>query len=534
MARFGRTAAGLMAVLALSGVVGLSPAAAGPQNNTIEVGLAARDIGSMDPAFTGGNVDEFVVRQIFNPLISPPHGTLQTDLDQIQGELAESWEVSEDAKTWTFKLREGVQWHKGYGEVTAEDVEFSFERQLDPATGAIYASAYEIIDDVEVVDKYTVRFHLKQPNASFHATSLLPRFGAYVVPKRAVEELGQDFGLQPVGSGPYEFVSYDPQGSVELTANADYFDGAPAVERVSIRLMPETSARTFAFIGGDLDIIEGARSPGWTEDFQKQAQDAVFDALQPGSTQTMFINLTKEPFDDLKVRQAIAHALDQRIWQRAFGVLSGRLWGPAPAEFYGGLQEEDVPEELKYPHDPERAKQLLAEAGLPEGFTVPVFISEREDYRSNMLLIQDQLRKVGINIDLRVVDHSSYHADIRKDLNPLIVYSTSQPPIVVPILDAFYTSDAIVTKETANRNYSHYGDVVGSIDEELQAAISETDAEKQQQMLKDIQLQIMRDLPVIPLQTLAVLYVRQPHLDLGFEVEAGLGNYTLGEARFAE
>jgi peptide/nickel transport system substrate-binding protein len=498
------------------------------------IGVAGRDIGSMDPAFTRGNVDEFVVRQIFNPLISPPPGTLTTDLDRVQGEIAESWTVSPDAQAWTFKIREGVMWQKGYGEVTAEDVKFSFERQTDPETDAIYASSYEIIESIDVVDRYTVRFNLRQPNAFLHATSLMPRFGAYIVPKAAVEELGEDFGLKPVGSGPYELVSYDPKGGVELKANADYFEGAPGIGNVSIKLMPETSARTLAFIGGDLDIIEGARSPGWTEDLQKQAPEAIFDAMQPGSTQTMFINLTKPPFDNLKVRQAIAHALDQRVWAKAFGVLSGKLWGPAPSEFYGGLSSDDLPEELRYAYDPERAKALLAEAGFPEGFAADVFISEREDYRSNMLLVQDQLRDVGIQLNLRVVDHSSYHADIRKDLNPLIVYSTSQPPIVVPFLQAFYASDAIVTKPTANRNFSHYGDQVGSIDEMMATAISEPDAAKQRQMLHDIQIQIMRDLPVVPLQTLAVLYVRQPSLDLGFDVDAGLGNYTLSKAKFVE
>lgn len=524
----------LATVAGLCAVAGPLPVLAGPEDGTVRIGLAARDIGSLDPAFTRGNVDEFAVRQMFNVLISPPDGTLKIGLDEVQGELAESWEVSDDAKTWTFTLRPDVQWQKGYGEVTAEDVKFTFERQLDPDTGAIYASAFEVIDSIEVVDKYVVRFDLKQPNAFFHATSLMPRFGGYIVPKKAVEEMGEDFGLHPVGSGPFEFVSYDPKGGVELKANENYYGGTPKVEKLSLRLMPETSARTLAFIGGELDIIEGARSPGWTEDMEKQAPDAKLDALQPGSTQTLFFNLSRPPFDNLQVRQAVAHALDQKIWSKAFGVLSGKMWGPAPAEFYGGLSEEDVPEDLSYEGGAEKAKELLAEAGFADGVSTEVFISEREDYRSNMLLIQDQLRDAGINIDLRVVDHASYHADIRKDLNPLIVYSTSQPPIVVPILQSFYAADAIVTKESANRNFSHYGDLVGSIDEELSAAIAEPDPEKQQQMFKDIQLQIMRDLPVVPLQSLAVLYVRRPDLELGFEPDSGLGNYSLAQASFAE
>jgi peptide/nickel transport system substrate-binding protein len=498
----------------------------------VRVGLAARDIGSLDPAFTRGNVDEFVVRQAFNPLVSPPPGTLETDLGKIRGELAESWHISQDSRVWTFKLRPGIKWQKGYGEVSAEDVKFTFDRLRDPKVASPYAAAFAMIQEVKVVDPLTVQFILDAPNANFHVSALMPRFGGYIVPKKAVEKLGANFGAQPVGSGAFEVEEYDPKQRVTAKAFKEYFRGEPKIGRLEMLLMPETAARTIAFVGGDLDIIEGARSPNWANDIKNRKADAVLDALQPGSVQTMFFNLTKKPFDDLRVRQAIARALDYRIWERAYGVLAGRMWGPAPVEFYGALRESDLPADLKYSYDLETAKKLLAEAGLANGFSVDVFISEREDYRTNLLLVQDQLRRVGIQINLRVVDHTSYHADIAKDLNPLIVYSTSQPPSVIPVLDAFYTAKAVVGKPGGNRNFSHYGEVGTKIDEKLEAATAETDPQRQLAFLREIQLQIMRDLPMVPLQSLAVLYVRQPKLDLGFTPTAGLGNYPLETAVF--
>ena len=528
-----RIATGLTAIALAIGLAA-HPVSAQQSKNNIRMGLAARDVGSMDPAFAKGLVDEFVVRQIFNTLISPPDGTLKVELDQVQGELADSWDVSPDSKKWTFHLRKGVKWQKGYGEVTSEDVKFSFMRQVDPKTGAPYAASFDIIDTIDTPDDYTVVFNLKRGSAFFHVTSLLPRFGPYIVPKAAVEKLGEDFAHNPVGSGAFEFVSYEPKQNVKLKANADYWKGKPAVDSVDLFLMPETAARTLAFLNGDLEIIEGARAPGWTEDLANKKKDAIFDALRPGSVQTVFLKLTQKPFDDLKVRQALAYATNPAVWKKAFGVLSGPLYGAASEEFYGGLSEADVPDDLRYAPDIDKAKKLLAEAGHPDGFSFDAFISEREDYKTNMLLLQDQWRKIGVNIRLRVVDHASYHADNFKDLNTIVIYSTSQPPIVVPILEAFYTSDSIVGKPSANRNFSHYGDVGGSIDDALKAAIAEPDGKKQVRMLKDIQLQILRDLPVIPLQTLAVLFVRQPDLDIGFKVEAGLGHYPLWSAKFVK
>lgn len=507
---------------------------AGPPGEPFRVGLDARDVGSLDPAFTRGSVDEFIVRQIFNTLLSPPMGSAEVDLSRAQGELAERWTVSEGGKIWTFLLRKSVLWQKGYGEVTADDVKFTFDRLRDPKLASPYAGAYTIIDEVKAVDRHTVQFVLKRPNLSFHATSLMPRFGGYIVSRKAVEALGKDFGLTPVGSGAFQFEAFEPKARVTVVANKNYFRGAPGIERAEFLLMPETSARTLAYLKGDLKIAEGARTSGWPESLRRRKPDAILDILRPGSTQTLFLNMGVKPFDDLRVRQAISYGLNRRTWQRTFGMLSFPMPGPAPEEFYGALTAKDVPPALQYPYDPRRARALLAQAGYPNGVAVKVFISEREDYLTNMLLIKDQLRKIGMTVDLRVVDHTTYMADISKDLDPMVVYSTSQPPVVISVLQTFYAASAIVTRPGGNRNYSHYGEMGTSIDDRLVAAIGETDRGKQLKTLHEIQLQILRDLPAVPLQNLAFLYVRQPGVDLGFEVKGGLGHYQLEKVRIVE
>ncbi len=190
---------------------------------TVRVGVSARDLGALDPAFGIGNGDEFPMRQIYNTLVSPKDGTSDIRLDHLQGELAETWEMSPDARTFTFHLRKGVQWQRGYGEVTADDVAFTLARMKDPKTGTAYSSNFRQLESVEMPDRYTVVLHLSVPNPFFHAFALMPRFGGYIQSKKAVEELGDKLRQNPVGSGAFAFVSYEPKQKIVLRA----FDQVP-------------------------------------------------------------------------------------------------------------------------------------------------------------------------------------------------------------------------------------------------------------------------------------------------------------------
>jgi peptide/nickel transport system substrate-binding protein len=494
------------------------------------VGVGARDLGSLDPAFGIGNGDEFAIRQIFNTLVSPPDGTEDIRVDHLQGELAEKWEVSPDARTWTFHLRHGVQWQKGFGEFTSDDVVFTLQRMADPKTGSQYSSNYRQIQSVDAPDPYTVVLHLTQPNPFIYAFAMMPRFGGYIQSRKAVETLGDKFKLSPVGSGPYEFVGYEPKQKIVTKAFDQYWGGKPKIDRLEILFLTETSARTLAFVKGDVDMIEGATVPGWAASLKKQKPDAIFDLGRPGGTFAMFLNMPRKPLDDLRVRQAFAHAIDQNAWVAAFGDFVEPMYGVSPPGFYGALTKADLPADWPYTYNPELSKKLLAEAGFPNGISLDVFISEREEYKTNLLIAQEQLRKVGIQVNMRLVDHASYHADIRKDLDPLVIYGTGQPPLTQAILNAFYDSHAIVGKPTHNMNFSHYGDMAGNADALIDQANQEVDDAKRLALLKQIQLQILSQVPVIPLPSPAGSWVHNPRLDIGFPVHAFQGTFTLGKA----
>jgi peptide/nickel transport system substrate-binding protein len=499
--------------------------------DTLNLRLQARDLGSIDPALTKTGDDETIVLQIFNSLVTTKRGTMDIEISQLQPELAQSWEISPDKRTWTFRLRPGVKWQKGYGEVSAEDVKFSYERQLDPALGGVHGASFKDIAAIDAIDALTVRFTLKEPNAFFHATALTPGFGRFIVPKKAVEALGERFGRAPVGSGPFEFVEYRPQESIVLRANRDYFRGTPPTETLRFRYIPADNAATIAFIGGELDQTGGPREPRWVEQIQKQRPNSVISVMQPGSLQFLHFNMKVKPLDDVRVRRAIAHAVDRRLWASVFGVVHGPLPAIVPEEFYGALKAADIPADLRYDHDLAKAKALLAEAGYPNGFTIEALSSERSDYRQNMLMVQDQVRKVGINIQLKIVDHASYHAAIRKDEGTIAMLSTAIAPTAPAVINEFLHSAAAVGKPASLRNFSHYGVLGGTVDALVDRAVGETDVARQLDLLKQAQLQILRDMPVLPLQTQPLVSAIQGNIDLGYKPSSGFGQYEYATAR---
>lgn len=500
-------------------------------DTTVRVGVSARDMGSLDPATGIGNGDEFPIRQIYSVLVGPKDGTSDLRLDHLQGELAEKWEMAPDARSFTFHLRHGVQWQHGFGEFTADDVAFTIARLRDPKTGTAYGANFRDVEGVDVVDPYTVRIRLTKPNPFWYAFAIMPRFGGYMVSKAAITKLGEDYRRNPVGTGPFAFASYEPKQKVILQANDTFYGGKPKIDRLEVMYLPETSSRTLAFVKGDVDMIEGATVPGWLASVKRQMPSMVQDLGRPGAVWAFFLNMTRKPLDDIRVRQAIAHAIDTRAWTAAFGDFVSPMYGVSPVGYYGALDKQDLPADWPFTYDPAKSKALLAEAGMPNGFSMDVFISEREEYKTNLLIIQEQLRKVGIQLNLRLVDHASYHNDIRRDLDSMVMYSSGQPPLTQAVLNAFYNSAAIVGKPTRNMNFSHYGDVAGNSDALMAQANEEIDDTKRLALLKQVQIQILEQVPAIPLPSPGSSWMHNGKtLTIGFPIEAYMGTFTLGKA----
>ena len=184
-----------------------------------KVGVSQRDLGALDPAYGIGNGDEFAIRQIYNTLVSPPDGTTKMQANQLQGELAESWEMSPDARTWTFHLRHGVQWHKGFGEFTSDDVAFTIKRMADPKTGSQYSANFRQIASVDTPDAYTVVMaSQRSPVRSSTRSAACRASAATCRAGRRSSNSATNCALNPVGTGPFEFVGYEPKQKIVLRA----------------------------------------------------------------------------------------------------------------------------------------------------------------------------------------------------------------------------------------------------------------------------------------------------------------------------
>jgi ABC-type transport system substrate-binding protein len=523
-------AVGAAATLGLE--MGTSPAQA--QDHVLSIALAARAPGGLNPqqtGLTGG--DNWAICQIFDCLVNSTDGTFAITPAEFKPEIAESWESSADAKTWTYKIRKGVKFHKGYGEVTADDVVFSFGRLIDPKIVTSSKAQYRNIDSVEAVDPLTVKFTLKLPDPLFNGASVgtLP---ASIMSKKAFEEKGPDkFKFDPIGTGPYQVASVDPNSAVMLEANPDYFGGVAATKNLKIQYIADTTARTLAFLSGQVDMIEGARTPGWIPGIKQRAPKTAFDETKPGSFNHLLLNLTKKPLDDIRVRQAIRYTIDNAAIAKAYGELATPMVGMIAPQFAGSVKVADLPPDLQYKPDVAKAKQLLAEAGFPNGVTIPCFTSQREDYAAIMLMIQEQLRAAGIKLDMKIIDHATFHNQTAKDLNTIALNSSSYPPVPTqPLLDQLLSKSEVKPDGSGGTNYSHYGVAMPGVDDLLIKANGEPDFDKRITLVQEIEKQVLKDLPDLGIITLSYVVARNPRVDLGFPVKSGYAYWPLHKAKY--
>ena len=203
---------------------------------------------TIDPAFITSGSDYSIAYLIYNGLIKYKPGTRE-----IVGDLAEKWEVSPDGLLYSFWLRKGVKWQKGYGDFTAQDVKYSFERIMNPDTESRFFSEFATVDSIEVEDDYTVHIHMKEPSPEFIGAVLTYRPGL-IVNQKAIEELGDQYQNDPVGTGPYYWESSLPGVEIVLKRNPDYFGPEPVIDTVVSKLIQEEAAKEIAMESGDLDM----------------------------------------------------------------------------------------------------------------------------------------------------------------------------------------------------------------------------------------------------------------------------------------
>ena len=354
---------------------------------TLTIALSAEPPG-LDPTTSPAATIKRVVH--YNML----EGLLKVDRNgKVVPALAKSYKVSKDGKEYTFTLQKGIKFHDGQP-CTAEDVKFSFERLLDPKTAAVNQKYYVGIESIQVMDPLTVKFKVKKFDSNFLFN--LARGDAVIVSQGTAERLKS----QPIGTGPFHLVEWKRGDSVTMIRNPDYYiKGIPYLDKVVFKFIPDPSAQLAALRAGDVDVMAYDLSP---ENAAILEKDPRFKVLK-GNTTTdviMAINNSRKPFNDPRVRQAITLAIDRKA------IIEGAVAGYGSP--IGSHMDPTNPYYVDlsglYPHNPEKAKRLLAEAGYPNGFEAVIKLPEPYAYaRRSGEIIADQLSKVGIKLTIEVI-----------------------------------------------------------------------------------------------------------------------------------
>lgn len=366
----------------------------------------------LDPtAGAAAAIDEVVYANLFEGL------TRIDENGRVQPSLAKGWNISVDGKSYTFYLRSGVRFHDG-STMDSSDVVFSLKRAMSPDSTNAQKRLFELIAEIKTTDSSTVMITLNQPNGQF-LWNLGWGDAVIVAPESANTNKSQ-----PVGTGPFRFDRWIKGDSVQLIRFDDYWGRIPVIERVTFKVIPDPSAQVVAMLAGDIDVFPNMGAPESLKRFEKDHRFDVFVGTTEGET-ILVMNQRRPLFQDLRVRRAIAHAIDRR------SVIDGAMFG------YGTpIGSHFAPHRLAYvdltnlyPYDPDRARELLKDAGYKGGIDVVLKLPPPSYARRSGEIIAKQLSQVGFRVEIAPVEWAQWLSDVfRNDhLFDLTIVSHTEP-----------------------------------------------------------------------------------------------------------
>ncbi|MFQ5790228.1 MAG: ABC transporter substrate-binding protein, partial [Acidobacteriota bacterium] len=454
------------------GICGCGGASGRPKDTLVFASSA--DATTLDPHNTTDSQSDQVVWMVYNAL-------LRFDEEMnIVGDLAEDWVVADDGTTWTFRLRQGVRFHDGTP-FDAEAVKRNFERVLNPEENHKRRALFSALDRVEVMDAYTVRIVTKYPFGAFEPT--MAHVSATIVNPTVAEKYGKQFGLSAEatsGTGPYKVVRWKKDLEIVLERNDDYWGNPGKLRRVIYRPIPEAASRVIALEAGDVDVITHIPAADVPR-LKRDSSVVITKTVSIGAQQFRF-HCKRRPFADPRVRQAISYAIDRRtIIENLVPGLAIPSTGPLTAIMRGRAHLGEIA------YDPEKAKQLLAEAGYPDGFKTTITTTPRYNMGVELAeAVAAQLKKVGIEADIEVLEWGT----IRQYWGGL---TPEDCPFEIFIMGAGASSaDAdwglrpiFMTQPTNENNYGFYSNA--EFDDLVIRAMREMDADKRNALYRRAQ-----------------------------------------------
>lgn len=438
---------------------------AGGYKNTLTWAQGA-DVTSLDPHQGKETPAVQVNTQIFDTLV-----TVDPETNEVVPQIAESWEQTDD-QTYVFKIREGIKFHDG-SDLTAEDVKFSLDRARNSAAVSYIVN---FIEEVTVDDDHTVTVKTTAPYAPTLRNLAIP-FAA-IVPKAVVEADENAFIQNPVGSGPYKFVEWNHGDHVTLKAFDDYYAGKPETENLIMKVIPETSQRTIALETGEVDLAYDLA----VNDIPKVNSDDKLTVYEIPSLTCWYVsmNMNKKPFDNPKVREAMSMAIDRQTIIDTINAGSGQTADAiiAPAVF--GYYSTGVKE-----YNPTKAKELLAEAGYPNGFSTTLWVNDNQSRIEMCQAMQAMLLEVGVQCNLEVLEFGSFISRTTAGDHDLAYFgwTTSSGDA-----DYSYYSLEHSTQQGAAGNRSFLADP--DVDKLIEEARSNTNEEERKELYKELAIRL--------------------------------------------
>lgn len=453
----------------------------------------------LNPVVEADGVSYLVNNWVFDSLVR-----VDKDL-QPAPELAESWSVSKDGKTWTFALKKGVTWHDGRP-FTAADVDFTVRAILDPKTKTSRRDTFALLDKakpIEVLDPHTVRFHLSRPFAPFLVESL----NLGILPKHLLE--GKDlataaFNSSPVGTGPFKFVSWRRGDRLVFEANPTYHGGRPYLDRLILRVIPDETVLLQELRSGGIDFME--RVPREAVAGLRGDRQFTVDLVDNVGWSNFVFNMKDPVVSDRRVRQAFAHAIDMPPFITS--VLLG-LAKPATGPYPPG-QWMYEPNVTRYAHDPARAKALLDEAGYaagPDGMRAKdgrplvIRVSTFKGHQVGERLLvyaQEQLKAVGIAMEVEILELAAWLKSLAEGNYQASMFN--QDGSVDPDRYAY-----LVYHSQGGRNRARYSSV--AVDRAIEEGRATTDQAARKAAYSRFQKLVAEDIPYWPVYHYQHTYV---------------------------
>ncbi len=441
----------------------------------VVIGLSV-SLKSIEPMNAFSREEQYITANVFDTLIEMEDG-------EYQMELATSMDISDDLKTARFTLRDDVYFHNGE-KFTAQDVVYTL---TNLANFPFWTGHTQYISGAKAIDDYTVEVYAPDTNVYF----LVALSSIEMINEKAVTELGEEHSYYPVGTGPYKVDEYDGYNNFYLSLNEDYFkwkeQGEPAIKKINYRIIEDQQTMAMALEAGEVDFVAGVK-PTDAIPFESMPGFTV-DWVDSDGVELILYNCGRAPFDNKLVRQAVAYAIDRESYNIIVAEGKYKVW-----DYYYSEKQAAAPDYDDLPHytyDVEKAKELLTQAGYPDGFKLELPVIIQASQEKGAIAIQQQLAQVGIEFDIEILEQNTLYDNIFAMNYQMLCFGLSTETLDMSYQTKNYYSPELKSMPFPCGDYSNE-----AVDELIRASETTADLNERKEIYTELYTLLFEEQPV--------------------------------------